>query len=913
MVGRSDERKAISAALAAAAAGQPMVLLLEGEAGVGKTRLLDAAADEATPSGFRVLRAIADDVDRRPVALAFDALGPVGFCPSTQSSGIELQSDLSGMVVEAAIDAIERVAISSPLLLLVDDVHWADEDSIRWIRALGRRLHGLALALIVAFRPSPRPVVLQATIDRLVDEGAVFCRIGALSEEESVQLAAAVHGGPPTEDLARTVRAARGNPFLIVELSRALADGMLGPDSGASLPSPLRAAVLRRFERLASDSIEELRVAAVLGSHVVVDDVAALTDGTVPTVARRLAPALASGLLVDREGRIEFAHDLVQQAIYEDIPLSLRRALHRRAVHRLDERGAALEAIAVHADRAADGPDRELYERVMRTYHRAVHGSYPASAAGLLEVASGLAPDAESYDAVIAPLANHLYRLGRSAEAEAIATPVVRRTTDPKMLAEALYGLGSAVWQLGRVEEARAIFSELRTRIEDPYWQVWADVSIAGCEIGLGNIEQGVALAFDCVDRVATFPESDSHTLAAAYFAWISVANGKQFIGDVAGALDAGLRAADGEWRAYGYRSAVFYGGVLGRALSIADDDVESRSVLEQAIRSSEVSGMTMTTGPSLFNLAITHYRAGNLPEALASAEAGLLASAEVEGHPGAFFGYGLCAIVRLHQDDVAGAREVVASGHEHLSRVGVTDGLEWFHWADVLVGDGTAQQAWRTLRRRGFQESFRPIAPDLLRRFLVEGDRDRAASIAERADRLLVAGGSSRAAALRCRGLLEDDTLLVEVAETYPENRPIEAAAAAEDAAAALLAAGDIARSRTFLHRALERYEAVGAVRDAARLEESLSAAGVRRSGRSKGPRAKTGWNSLTPAEVEVVRLVAEGLTNREVGERLFVARSTVQTHLLHAFSKLGCTSRSQLAVMVATRGDHQPQAAVR
>ena len=913
LVGRSNERKAISAALDAAAAGQPMVLLLEGEAGVGKTRLLDAAADEATASRFQVLRASADDVDRRPVALAFDALGPVGFCPSTGAPGMGPQPDLSGVLVEAAIDAVERVAISGPVLLLVDDVHWADDDSIRWIRALGRRLHGLALALVVAFRPSPRSAALQAAIDRLVDEGAMFCRIGALSDGESVQLALAVRGGPPTAELARMVRAARGNPFLIVELSRALADGMLAPDVGASLPSPLRAAVLRRFERLASDSIEELRFAAMLGSHVVVDDLAALTEQTVATVVRRLAPALASGLLVDHDGRIEFAHDLVQQAIYEDIPLSLRRAVHRRAVHHLDERGAALEAIAVHAERAADGPDRDLYERVMATYHRGVQGSYPASATGLLEVASRLAPDTESHDAVIAPLANHLYRMGRSAEVEAITTPVVRRTTNPKILAEALYGLGSAVWQLGRVEEARAIFSELRTRMEDPYWQVWADVCIAGCEISLGNVEEGIALALDCVDRVAAFPEPDSHTLAAAYFAWMCVANGKQVIGDVPGALDAGLRAADGEWRAYGHRSSVFCGAVLGRALSIADDDVESRSVLERAVRSSEVSGMTMTTGPNLFNLAITHYRSGNLPEALATAEAGLLASAEVEGHPGALFGYGLCAIVRGHQDDVPGARAELARGHDHLGRVGATEGLEWFHWADVLVGDGTAQQAWRTLRRRGFQESFRPIAPDLVRRFLAEGDRERAALVAERAAWLLGAEGSTRAAALRCRGLLEADTLLIEAAETYPENRPLEAAAAGEDAAAALLAAGDITRSRAFLHRALERYETVGAVRDASRVEGSLSAVGVRRRGGSRRSRAQTGWDSLTPAELEVVRLVAEGLTNREVGERLFVARSTVQTHLLHAFSKLGCTSRSQLAVMVATRSEHETQAAVR
>ena len=196
-------------------------------------------------------------------------------------------------------------------------------------------------------------------------------------------------------------------------------------------------------------------------------------------------------------------------------------------------------------------------------------------------------------------------------------------------------------------------------------------------------------------------------------------------------------------------------------------------------------------------------------------------------------------------------------------------------------------------------------IGPDLIRLALASGEQERASAVAA-----AVAGLAERnqvpslaGAALRCRGLADGDAeILAAAVQAYqPGTRPLELAGACEDAGAAFARQGRADRARPLLEQAVAIYEQVDAGRDLARAEAVLRQAGIRRGRRGLRGRPKFGWPSLTPAEQAVASLVADGLTNPEIGARLYISRRTVQTHLIHVFAKLDIASRAQLAAQVA------------
>ena len=153
--------------------------------------------------------------------------------------------------------------------------------------------------------------------------------------------------------------------------------------------------------------------------------------------------------------------------------------------------------------------------------------------------------------------------------------------------------------------------------------------------------------------------------------------------------------------------------------------------------------------------------------------------------------------------------------------------------------------------------------------------------------------------AALRCQGLAENDAGILDAAvSAYARgSHPLELALAAEDAGAAFARQGNVARACQLLDQAITIYERLDAARDLARAEAALRQMGIRRGRHVTHRRAQSGWQSLTPSEQAVVDLVAEGLSNPQIGQRLYVSRRTVQTHLAHVFAKLHITSRAQLA----------------
>jgi len=227
-----------------------------------------------------------------------------------------------------------------------------------------------------------------------------------------------------------------------------------------------------------------------------------------------------------------------------------------------------------------------------------------------------------------------------------------------------------------------------------------------------------------------------------------------------------------------------------------------------------------------------------------------------------------------------------------------------------------TMTGAWDTCARLGLALEYPAAGADLVRLALAAGDigraRDVSAAVTE------VASGNEvpwmTGAALRCQGLVEDDAEILQAAAVACArgSRPLQLALASEDAGAAFARQGRLDRARPLLDQALGIYERLGAARDLARAEATLREAGIRRGRRGTRGRPQTGWASLTPAEHAVAGLVAEGLTNPQIGERLYISHRTVQTHLAHMFAKLDIATRAQLAVDVTRhRGSDPPDTA--
>jgi DNA-binding CsgD family transcriptional regulator len=275
---------------------------------------------------------------------------------------------------------------------------------------------------------------------------------------------------------------------------------------------------------------------------------------------------------------------------------------------------------------------------------------------------------------------------------------------------------------------------------------------------------------------------------------------------------------------------------------------------------------------------------------------------------------HSVLSLIKLHRNDITGAVRAAETAVGTLAATGTRFRSQWAPWARALAleADGRPADAFAVLAQTGDEcdasgvmIEYRVLGPDLVRLALANGDQRRAAHVASALARLAEENDvpSLTGAALRCRGLLDDDaeTLQAAVSAYGRSPRPLELALACEDAGAALTRRGQGQRARPLLEQAVEIYERLDAARDLARTDAVLRAAGIRRGRRGTRRRPQHGWSSLTPTEQTVARLVAEGLSNPQIGDRLYVSRRTVQTHLSHVFTKLDISARSQLAAETA------------
>ena len=938
--GRATEIAVLGDAVDRVVSGRPAVVLIEGEAGIGKTRLLAGVLEDARGRGMQVAAGRAEELERtRPFGLVAAAFGCVRSSPDPRRAAIAallatrggdrgpitVTSDpgLRFRAVDAFADLAEELALAGPLVIGVDDLQWADPSSLLTLAAVSRRLAYLPVALIGCLRPSPRIPELDRLAGLLLDAGGRILAVRGLTERAVAELVAEAVAAVPGPGLLAGISGAAGNPLFVTELLGALAqEGAIETAGGraevaeVTLPPTLRLTILRRLSFLSEDSLQALRAASILGSSFTVTELSVTMARPALELSVVLAEGIAGRVLEEYGAVIRFRHDLIRDAIYEDLPLSVRRGLHREAGQRLARTGAPALQVAEQLARGAGQGDAEAIGWLTRAAREAAARS-PDIAASLLERAAGLmAPADPGRDRLLAERASSLMVSGRNADALAACRSLLDRDLDPQVDGPVRICLGRALLAQGQVRDALRELEQAGSSPALPGAERAAARAWAGfARMSLGDLDGAAASAEQA--RSAAAAAADHLTVSVAMTTLARVSESRGHLRDALQITDEAMHLADESPGRLGHRYPIR--ATRGHILIELGRPEEARSALGAGMRISEEIGVRWPLLLYQGFLALERFITGEWDDAIAELEASFELADEIQTVVAR--AHGILSLISLHRNDLSRAEEAAGAAARDLARWGPGYLTTWAAWPRALIQEAggelgqalaTMTGAWDTCARLGLALDYPAVGADLVRLALAAGDigraRDASAAVTEVAARNEVPWMTG--AALRCRGLIEDDAEILQAAAVACAggSRPLGLALACEDAGAAFARQGRLDRARPLLDQALGIYERLGAARDLARAEATLREAGIRRGRRGTRGRPQIGWASLTPAEHAVAGLVAEGLSNPQIGERLYISRRTVQTHLAHMFAKLDIATRAQLAADVTRHRGSEP-----
>ncbi|TQM64632.1 helix-turn-helix transcriptional regulator [Humibacillus xanthopallidus] len=929
-VGRAVELAAATSALGALAEGRASALVIEGEAGIGKTRLVQAIEEQAHARRVTVFHGQAHPFERtRPFAMVSSALDLKRRPPDARRAAIasllardgwggdHAAGDLHFRVLEEVVDLVEASCADRPVLLVAEDIHWADPASLSLVSAVVRRMPFSPVLVVVTVRSSPASPDVARLLDDLESAGARTLRLAPLPRVDVHTLAAHELGGPPGPTLSTMLDQAGGNPLWATALLRALADeGTLvrsGPRVEApssTLPTSLSDLVLRRLRDLSPATLELLKVAAVLGDAVWVHDLAAVARTTPDEVVGLLGEAFDARLLDEADDRLVFRHQLVQAAIYQRIPAPTRRVLHRQAGVALMRAGADRLDVADHLALGSERGDDEAVAW-LRDAAREALPSAPTVSVGLLRRAEALLrPGHPDVDEVSAEVVEALLRAGQVEEASSRAEAVLARSHAPAVDVRLRLALLGALALQNRAPEvitvAQAVLAgptPLHPLEEVPVLaqQSWA------------LTYSGDAPAGESVARRALEIAEGAGVGALTVWALTAllVAVGRQ--GRFGEALAQARRAASLAATASGTPPPPLQPKLfLGLTLFDCDLVKEARAAYRDALDEEFGSGWWLAD--TLMADAAACFEVGDWEDAgprLVAAEE----AARRKHHP-LLLSQSLAfqTIIATGAGDLAAA-STLASGIEGSltgEELSYNAGIIAFAVARLRSGLGDDRSAFDVLLRCWRHDAthasayyHRKLAPDLVRLALALDHRAVAVEVTEGA----VAAAalepdipSVRSVALRCTALVAGDVDAALEAVGLARKSPLllEHVGACDDATRVLAGCGRTDEATALLMEALERLERAGAEAWAGRVRAQLRDLGAHPGPRGPRRRPATGWQSLSATERSVSALVAEGMTNGAIARRLYISPHTVNTHLRHVFAKLGVSNRVELAVMV-------------
>ncbi len=756
--GRAAEIVVLREALDRVASGRPSIVLIEGEAGIGKSRLLGAAFEDARSRGMQVVAGRAEELEQtRPFGLVAGAFGCTKSSPDPRRAAIAGLLDAGGAdepdpitvtsdaglrfrAVDAFADLMEELALSGPLLIGVDDLQWADPSSLLTLAAVSRRLDYLPVALIGCFRPSPHGPELDRLADVLEAGGGRRVALHGLSDEAVSELVADAVSALPGDGLLAGISGAAGNPLFVTELLAALAqEGAIETSGGRAdvaamaLPPTLRLTILRRLSFLNDQTLRALQAAAILGSGFTVTELSVTMSRPALELSLVLAEGIRGRVLEDDVDRLRFRHDLIRDAIYEDLPLTVRRGLHREAGQRLAAAGAPILQVAEQFARGAANGDAEAIGWLTRASREAAPTS-PDAAADLLQRAIGLMnPADDNRDLLLAELASRLMSAGNVASAEAVCHDLLDRDHDPRADGPARICLGHALLVGARPEDAlleleRVGRSSMLTSAERASGLSWASTA----RRWLGDLDGSAETAQRALSVAVPAGEHLTTAIAMASLAAAAELRGK--LHDALAIIDDAVRLAD---RSPG-KQAHRYPLHATRGFILVDLDMfqEARSALEADRRISDELGLGWHLPGYQMVHSVERFTVGEWDDAIAEVEA----SVELGDESGLNFalavGRGILSLISLHRNELGRAQAAADAATRQATETGARYRTQWAIWTQALLleadgrtpeGLATLAQCWDECTRLGLTLEFRMLGPDLVRLALACNDRGRA------------------------------------------------------------------------------------------------------------------------------------------------------------------------------------------
>ncbi|HEY6313324.1 MAG TPA: BREX system ATP-binding domain-containing protein [Streptosporangiaceae bacterium] len=676
LVGRDAEIRALGEALDRVGSGHPTIVLVEGEAGIGKTRLLEHALAEARARGMQVVAGRAEELERtRPFGLLAAAFGcatsspdprlaAIGALLATHGVGdggpITVTSDpgLQFRTVDAFTDLAEEIALAGPLVIGLDDLQWADPSSLLTLGAVGRRLPHVPVAVIGCMRLAPRLPELDRLAGALQAAGARHLALAPLRDDAVHDLVADTVAAEPGPGLLAEIGGAAGNPLFITELIGAIIqEGAIKTASGRAevtemtLPPTLRLTILRRLSILPAETLQALRTASILGSVFSLTDLATVTGSPALGLAAALAEAIRTCVIEDDGTRLRFRHDLIRDSLYEDLPQSVRRGLHREAGQRLAQAGAPTLRVARHLAKGATRGDAEAIAWLTRGAREAAATS-PDIAADLLGRAIALIDPADTgRDLLLAEQAGSLTWAGRLAEAETTCRALLSRNHDPSVTAEARICLGHMLLADGRTPEAlRELAGAADSAASASTELATARAYESFARLSLGDLDGAWAAA---AEAQSAGPSACGHQNTSVAMTTLALA--AELRGELASALriaDEGVRRADHSPGRLGHSFPVL--AARGVILIELDRLDEARSTLQAGMRTAEELGVQLHLPSYQVFLAFERFTAGEWDDALAEAQAALELASEVGETYTRVSGQIVRSLIMLHRNDFA-------------------------------------------------------------------------------------------------------------------------------------------------------------------------------------------------------------------------------------------------------------------
>ncbi|MEU8302711.1 AAA family ATPase [Actinomadura sp. NPDC048955] len=897
LLGRDGELAAIDGLLDRARAGRSGTLVLRGEAGIGKSALLDHAAGAA--DGMRVLRGTGVETESgMPYAGLHLLLGRhldrIGGLPDAQAEALRAALNMGGPEAEsdrflvglAVLTLLSDLAEERPLLCLVDDAHWMDGASAEALLFAARRLDAEPIAVVFAARDAVAP---ECAAPEFVAQGLPELHLRGLDGDAADALLADRAPGLPGHVRREILAGAMGNPLALLELP-----GRGGHGSAyerilrsfaeriAALPEPARRLVLLVGVDDLGDAGVVVKAAGLSGAAASIDD---------------LEPAERAGLLrTTSDGRLEVRHPLIRTAAVREATLGLRLAAHKALAEAYLERGDVCHH-AWHLARSVTEPDEHVAAVLERTAETERNAGGNAAVAAMYEAAADLTPDPAERGRRLAAAARASADAGLPERAVELAARAEADLPDPLARAELTLIRASLADEQDRAGDAHRLFAETAASVTrlDPrtsgylYFQAAAAAANAGDFAAMDGIAaEGVRLGVPNAPHLRALSRvfAGQNPLADA-----DPADGVAALRELMDAMGACYAPRDriraGMWH-------LMIGDVRGAAEVAAD--------LERRFRDRGAIGLL---APVLMLRTRTDLLLGRFRDALTGATEGARIAADTGQHR-----------IRVYLDTSLGQLAAIQGDEERclkLTEEALSRGLppSNVHAAAARslldLGLGRYEAALERLAdvvagptRQGAIAALPDMVEAAVRAGVPERARDAAAWHADWAAQTQQPW--AQAVAARCAALLvtdDPDPLYSKALDLHREGgTPF------EQARTELLYGEWLRRSRrrndarARLHAALEAFERLGAAPWTERARTELRAAGESLTGGRDDPAARDDLAArLTPQELQVTRLAATGLSNREIGAQLFLSPRTVGYHLYKAYPKLGVTTRAALA----------------